>query len=134
MKWTRQYIGIPWVAGGRTKDACDCWGLVRLIYKEQLGVEFPDHILDPSRTKAVMRCMASQLEEWQRIETPEHMCLAVMGKGDTPSHVGLYLSSGKGIIIHSVDGHTSCAESLNDLRRSYKLFQFYTHGSLCDNL
>lgn len=34
-----EYIGILFVVGGWDWCGCDCWGLLRFIYKECLGVD-----------------------------------------------------------------------------------------------
>ena len=39
--WVAQYIGIPFVAHGRDRDGCDCWGLLRLVLAEQFGTNIP---------------------------------------------------------------------------------------------
>jgi len=35
--WAAQYIGIPYRKHGRGRDGCDCWGLIDLVLREQLG-------------------------------------------------------------------------------------------------
>lgn len=43
MHWSADYIGLPWQVGGLTRDGIACWGLARLVYAEQLGIEVPDY-------------------------------------------------------------------------------------------
>ena len=43
VNWVREYQSIPFVDGGRGHDGCDCWGLIRLVYLEQLGIELPSY-------------------------------------------------------------------------------------------
>lgn len=33
--WAADYIGIPFAHRGRTREGCDCWGLLALIYAER---------------------------------------------------------------------------------------------------
>lgn len=32
---------IPYVSHGRSYDGCDCWGLVYLFYRDELGITLP---------------------------------------------------------------------------------------------
>ncbi len=38
-------MGIPFESRGRSRDACDCYGLLRLIYKDKLEVDLPPLLL-----------------------------------------------------------------------------------------
>lgn len=41
--WVAAYVGIPFLAHGRTREGCDCWGLLRLVWREQFGFDVPSH-------------------------------------------------------------------------------------------
>lgn len=41
MSWTNDYIRIPFKEKGRTRDGCDCWGLLRIVAADR-GVELPE--------------------------------------------------------------------------------------------
>lgn len=35
--WAAQYVGLPYRKHGRERDGVDCWGLLCMIWREQLG-------------------------------------------------------------------------------------------------
>jgi murein DD-endopeptidase / murein LD-carboxypeptidase len=41
MEWVSDYLGIPFVPMGRTREGCDCYGLLRLIQIEHFGRMLP---------------------------------------------------------------------------------------------
>ena len=43
MKWVRKYSRLKFLDGGRDFGGVDCWGLVRLIYENELGIHLPEY-------------------------------------------------------------------------------------------
>ena len=41
--WSSKYLNIPYLADGRGWDGADCWGLVRLVLKEEKGLDLPSY-------------------------------------------------------------------------------------------
>lgn len=41
MTWWAKYVGLPFQDGGRGPAAYDCWGLLRAVYADCLGVDLP---------------------------------------------------------------------------------------------
>ena len=39
--WANEYVGIPWRWRGVGRDGLDCYGLLRLVYAEQMGIALP---------------------------------------------------------------------------------------------
>lgn len=42
-RWPDRYVGLPFVDGGRSREGVDCWGLVRLVFAELVGITLPDY-------------------------------------------------------------------------------------------
>ena len=49
MSWANQYVGIPYKRLGRSRAGIDCYGLVRLVLAEQLGIHLPSFSADEER-------------------------------------------------------------------------------------
>lgn len=117
----QRYIGLPFEIGGRTFDGVDCWGLVRLFYQHDLGIELPsysDYEDLNQHTKVELSNLITNEKEtrWQDVATDVHYLefgdvLVFRVKG-LPVHVGVYLSENK--FLHSLVGINSCTEKLNN--------------------
>lgn len=116
-----QYIGIPFKDHGRDKDGCDCWGLVRLVYKEQLGIELPD--LGDTYSDAYARSEVNQTvngataQNWNIDVTNEPrkpLDVLTFTRGGIETHVGLYVS--EGVMLHVVDGIKTALERYDTVK------------------
>ena len=102
--WVKKYVGIPFVSGGRDKNGLDCYGLVRLILRDEYCYNLPllngdyTNALNAAETKRLF-CENIPLLCGDKIENPEEKSVALLKMRGRLCHVGLY--AGDGCIIHS---------------------------------
>lgn len=58
-----RYLGIPWVLNGESPAGCDCWGLVRLAYREELGVDLVHPSAMSAETAAAVARRVAEVRE-----------------------------------------------------------------------
>ena len=130
MHWLADYIGKPWEAGERGPQAFDCYGLVWHIYKHRLGVELPTYPIAPNRFESVWKaysdCAGSL--EWKPVASPEAFDVVGMGRKGIVHHLGLFLESDGGLVLHAEDGQNVSAQGLDRIREKYRRIEFYRHA------
>lgn len=88
------YIEIPFVSGGRTREGCDCWGLVRLVYAEHFGKELPSleteyrDALNPRETAGALVAGILVVDAYP-VAVPFSGDIAVIRYRGVPCHVGI---------------------------------------------
>ncbi len=129
--WANDYIGLPWVSGGRDFPNFDCWGLVRDVYQKQLGVElnvYPYNAADLHLVSKTMICDLKQ--DWVELDTPEDLCLVTMSTGKVPHHVGVFLAVEGGLVLHSGEHQAACCQTVPQLRQTqgFSSIRYFQHG------
>ncbi|MBR9764150.1 MAG: C40 family peptidase [Rhodobacteraceae bacterium] len=104
MNWTRALVGAPYRDGGRGPKAFDCWGIVRQVFADQLGVDLPGYgDISADDLRRVAREMARGRDSWPwaPVEVPQEFDVAVMARpgGRAPVHVGV--CTGAGTVLHT---------------------------------
>jgi probable lipoprotein NlpC len=116
--WANKYIGIPFKPNGRDRNGLDCWGLVCLVHKEELGLElFPynDIFLTNSHEnlKHVAKVIQEGKEKLKEIKKPEPFDIIVLRAGTYIWHVGIVIDKKR--MLHVMDGIESVVEEYTGL-------------------
>jgi hypothetical protein len=103
-----QYLGTPYVPGGRDATGLDCFGLCIAVYLNCLKANI---------SLATGDCLDTG--GWERIDQPESLCIVRMQDIKGNCHVGLYMESNRGAVLHCAPGRgvvVSAMSSLQDMQ------------------
>lgn len=127
--WYNKYIGIPYQNKGRDFLGIDCWGLVRLVYSEQYGINLPsfsDNYISES-TEIIQELIAQYKEGWDVTTTPEQGDVILFNVLGTLSHVGIYL--GNNSFMHAREGKgTVVVESTTSREWQKRIAGYYKYS------
>lgn len=127
--WLEDYIGLPFLAKGRTRAGLDCWGLVRLVLLECCGVALPlwvegyENIEPNPRTAAWLRECAGSFTPVTEARPGDILLFRI---GGDLAHVGLDIGAGRMLHIH--EGINACIERWRGPRWLPRLEGIYRHG------
>lgn len=126
-----QYLGVPWAAGGRELAVgLDCWGLLCHIYYSDFGILLPPYNVPAGSLADPFDVRYSELQNntWIELTSPAVGDVVLLGRGNSFSHVGVYVETPEPSIIHSARDSLSCIASLKLLTRyGYNKVKFYHH-------
>ena len=113
MTWWNSYVGLSFAAKGRDRAGVDCWGLVRLVYAEQLGITLPsfDAGYDSPQDARIEEMIARGREGWAKTQTPQPGDVVVLRILGGLNHVGVIAAPGT--FLHVRAGHTATIERLD---------------------
>ena len=116
MKWSNRYISIPFDFDGRDFNGCDCWGLIRMVYLYELGIELPtykesliDNSVNSLRRVAKIMDIESNSERWIQVKIPIEMDLVLFRTGNVNCHVGIICGRNK--MLHIQEGISASVEN-----------------------
>ena len=113
MNWWDDYIGLPFLSKGRDRNGVDCWGLLRLVYQEELGIYHPSYTenyevaaISDEVTEAFNLGLDSSWQKVDKVREFDAVMLTISGK---PFHCGVITT--KGYMLHIIKGSNAVVES-----------------------
>ncbi len=129
--WAVKYIGLPYLSGGRDERGLDCWGLLRLVYRQERGVLLPAL---PGVAGAGLLHIAGTIAEnaswsWQEVGAPKDGDAVAMSLREALHHVGVWIEADGGRVIHSWKDLSVVADTLKMLRfKGIRTIRFFRYG------
>lgn len=101
-----KYIGIPFVDRKSTFQECDCFGLIRLLYKNEMKIDVAQPLSSAYETKKVYNEYLKEIaSNWKEVKEPEMFDVVGMAHDtkhpDIVQHFGIYIGNGK--MIHTLE-------------------------------
>jgi len=135
MSWSADYIGIPFRTRGRDRAGLDCYGLVRLVFAERLGIELPAFLdeyesLDHEELPHVARAIEANRGDWVEIPLGQEreFDVPLLRFSGLPIHVGVITKPGQ--MLHVMRGiNAAHSDYLTPLMKP-KLIGIFRHVDL----
>lgn len=123
-----KYIGIPYAEKGRDITGLDCYGLVRLIYKNEYKIDLPSFNAEYTAddNNRIQDLIAQYKEGWESTDTPSAGDIVLFRIMGVESHVGLVISPTH--FIHVRENQDSAIESLSAHKWSKRIVGFFKYS------
>ncbi|PHP68176.1 phage tail protein [Zhengella mangrovi] len=126
------YVGLPFKADGLDRRGLHCWGLVRLVLKEQCGIDLPAYgDVSAADLLAVSRRMeAGQVaEDWRQVYQPRAFDVVLMRAHGRPATVHCGIMADHSTLLHVEEATDSVLVPLQHPMIRHRLAGFFRHGS-----
>lgn len=127
--WAAQYVGLPYLPGGRDRAGIDCWGLYSLIMREQFGMELPAYEGPTWGSRASGRGIRAAAEEYAKQFTPIEASEARLGDAilirtfGMPIHLGMVV--GRDLMLHAEEYQNSVIARYNSPQWASRIVSFF---------
>lgn len=122
-----KFIGIPFVSQGRTFRGCDCYGLVKLYYKEVLNIEIPETVITAEQPR---RTFANYLNEisknWTSTVPSKNAVVAMAVNAEHPTlvtHFAVMIDDKR--FIDTRENRSSYLTNIDDKKIKNQIKGFY---------
>ena len=129
--WWNKYVKIPFVEKGRSEEGVDCWGLVQLIYRNELGIELPSYLecYETTNDRDELAAVISDERacKWESPEEPKEFDVVILRMRGVPMHVGVVTK--RGYMIHCARGIGTSLERPDSMRWNNNVMGFARYVS-----
>lgn len=136
--WMLKYLRIPYKTHGSSFDGCDCGGLLRLVYKEELGIILPDwekryistHRESFKALDSIFDEQTSTIGDFplkvslDDVRPFDAVCIRI---GTDRVHTGVVVRKGK--MLHIQEGEYAIIDDYSGLKWRSRLVGVYRHVS-----
>lgn len=122
-----KYIGLPFQTHGRG-PAYDCWGLVRLFYKQEFGIELPCFISEYGHERDIIgitKTVDSARPFWSPVVFPRIGDVILCRINAFPLHTGVMIN--RSTMLHITKNINSCVESIHGPVWSNRIEGFFRY-------
>ena len=123
----RRYIGIPYKSHACGFDGVDCYQLLRLFNREELGVELPDYkelYRDAHKQDDAAQAFDVGKRGWIKTGNPKLGDGLLFRDRGAVSHCGVYVDDE--CFLHIREGGLSCIEPLHGMHWGKRLTEMMT--------
>lgn len=121
-----KYVGISYEVNGRDMQSVDCYGLVYLIYKNELGIDLPSFAEDGIDANRTQELIAQYKEGWEPTETIHAGDVVIFRIMGIESHIGLAIDSER--FIHARIGYNSAIERFDSSKWKTRFVGSYKYS------
>lgn len=134
MSFPNGYLGIPYTDLGDGHDGADCYGLVRLVYRETRGIELPAQGLyahldltgtDGRKGAEALIARVAANWPWRRVDRPAPLDVVIFRRGRIEDHMGLIVDQRR--FLHVVEAREACVERLDNPLWCRRVAGYYRH-------
>ena len=129
VEWAEKYIGIPYKLHSWGFDGCDCYGLIALIYKNELGIKLPrydESYSAKSDSNELAKIYEAEVKRWKEISKPEVGCVVYFVVAGSPKHVGIVVDD-KHFVHNLKSPQSSMMSDFTSSKWKDRLIGFYKY-------
>lgn len=125
MNLALELCGRPYEHGASGPHSFDCWGLVRHIYKQELGIEIQPYNDGYDGAGGPFDAFAAHIPDWEAIANPTPLCVVAMGRTKRIHHCGVYLDLDGGMVLHADRPTVQCTPLSRLPSIGWRTIKFY---------